>query len=220
MTKHDTWVKLKPGNPYEPISDLFPEDIIPMRDPFPMAVTRSRGSASLWLIDLERLSSIQAQALAQIIARHCGTTALEVATEAADKGGFAINHKWVESMECGNEGLQRTKELADFLETAPQPLSEEVWLAFINDQFDRWIDGNEEPPPIESINDVDPRLRTSELERALKMRKIMSAVNGGGYSVLDVLIGHAMIDALNILDSEDHWSLVTDDDDDREGYRR
>ena len=29
-----------------------------------------------------------------------------------------------------------------------------------------------------------------------------------------------MIDALNILDSEDHWSLVTDDDDDREGYRR
>ncbi|BBD66351.1 hypothetical protein NIES4072_63800 [Nostoc commune NIES-4072] len=30
MTKHDTWVKLKPGNPYEPILDLFPDGMIPM----------------------------------------------------------------------------------------------------------------------------------------------------------------------------------------------
>ncbi|MBD2515365.1 hypothetical protein H6G93_10150 [Nostoc sp. FACHB-973] len=30
-----------------------------------------------------------------------------------------MNHEWVESMECGFEGIQRTKELADFLETAP-----------------------------------------------------------------------------------------------------
>ena len=59
MTKHDTWVKLKPGNPYEPILDLFPDGMIPMRDPFPLErVTTSEGNlVALWIVDMERLSS-------------------------------------------------------------------------------------------------------------------------------------------------------------------
>ncbi|MBH8574569.1 hypothetical protein I8752_16365 [Nostocaceae cyanobacterium CENA369] len=45
-------------------------DFIPMRDPFPLErVTGTDGEeVALWIVDLERLSSIQAQAMAQIIA--------------------------------------------------------------------------------------------------------------------------------------------------------
>ncbi|RCJ16939.1 hypothetical protein A6S26_32050 [Nostoc sp. ATCC 43529] len=212
MTKHDTWVTLKPGNPYEPILDLFPGYRIPMRDPFPLERTSSFGGASLWIIDLERLSSVQSQALAQLIARHRLASPTEVATEAISKGGFAINHEWVEAMWCKDEGIQRQKELADFLETAPQPPSAEAWQEFCNSQIERWIEGNEEPPPINSIEDVDPRLRTPELEQALKMTQIHAAMNQGNYSVFDVLSGRAMVDVLNQIDPETQYSLVGDDD--------
>ncbi|MDZ8108970.1 MAG: hypothetical protein RM338_25560 [Nostoc sp. DedQUE12a] len=212
MTKHDTWVKLKPSNPYEPILDLFADAMIPMRDPFPLERTSSFGGAPLWIIDLERLSSVQSQALAQIIASHRGATPTEVATEAINKGGFAISDEWVDSMWCGAEGVQRTKELADFLETAPQPPSAGAWQEFYNSHYSRWIEGNEEPPPINSIEDVDPRLRTPELERVIEVEQIQTAINQGGYSVFDVLTGRAMVDVLNKLDPETQYSLVGDDD--------
>ncbi|MHC5821355.1 MAG: hypothetical protein ACYT04_37150 [Nostoc sp.] len=211
-TKHDSWVKLKPGNPYEPILDLFPDGMIPMRDPFPLERTSSFGGASLWIIDLERLKSSQATAITKLIAQHRNASPVEVATEAMNKGGFAMSHEWVESMQCGDEGLQRTKELADFLETAPQPPSAEAWQEFVTSQIERWIEGNEPPPPINSIEDVDPRLRTPELERALTRRKIEFAIGQGNYSVLDVLTGRAMVDSLNIIDPENSYSLVGYDD--------
>ncbi|MEH1911268.1 hypothetical protein [Nostoc sp.] len=213
MTKHDTWVKLKPGNPYEPILDLFPDGMIPMRDPFPLERTSSFGGASLWIIDLERLKSSQATALTQLIAQHRNASPVEVATEAMNKGGFAMSYEWVESMQCGDEGFQRSKELADFLETAPQPPSAEAWQEFVRSQHERWIEGNEQPEPINSISDVDPRLRTPELEQAIKMRKIKTAIGQGNYSVLDVLTGRAFTDALNIIDPENSYSLVGYDDD-------
>ncbi|MEH2377732.1 MAG: hypothetical protein V7K27_02340 [Nostoc sp.] len=211
MTKHDTWVKLKPGNPYEPILDLFPDGMIPMRDPFPMELSADR-KASLWIIDLERLKSSQATAISQLIARNCGADPIEVATEAMNKGGFAMSHEWIDSMECGDEGIQRQKELAIFFEAAPQPPSRLAWAQFITGQVERWIEGNETPPPINSIEDVYPSLRTPELERALKMRKIESVIGNGNYSVLDVLTGRAFTDALNIIDPENSYSLVGYDD--------
>ncbi len=213
MTKHDTWVKLKPGNPYEPILDLFPDGMIPMRDPFPLERTSSFGGASLWIIDLERLLSSQATAITQLIAQHRNADPVEVATEAMNKGGFAMSHEWVESMQCGDEGFQRSKELADFLETAPQPPSAEAWQEFVTSQIERWIEGNEPPPLIDSIEDVDPRLRTPELEQALTRRKIEFAIGQGNYSVLDVLTGRAFTDALNIIDPENSYSLLGYDDD-------
>ncbi|MBW4678111.1 MAG: hypothetical protein KME52_30240 [Desmonostoc geniculatum HA4340-LM1] len=62
MTKHDTWVKLKPGSPIDPILNLFPDGMIPMRDPFPLErVTDSQNNqTALWIVDLERLSSVRA----------------------------------------------------------------------------------------------------------------------------------------------------------------
>ncbi|MCC5641332.1 hypothetical protein LC593_37170 [Nostoc sp. CHAB 5844] len=210
MTKHDTWVKLKAGNPYEPILELFPDGMIPMRDPFPLErIAGEFEGKSLWIIDLERLKSSQATAITQLIASRFGADPIEVATEAMNKGGFAMSHEWVESMECGAEGFQRTKELVNFLETAPQPASAEAWQEFINSQYERWIEGNEEPPPINTIEDVDPRLRTPELEERLKMRQV-------NQFLVDVLTGRAMVDALNAIDPDNTYSLVGWDDEDFE----
>ncbi|MBN3905131.1 MAG: hypothetical protein HWQ35_00635 [Nostoc sp. NMS1] len=214
MTKHDTWVKLKPGNPYESVLDLFPEGKIPVRDPFPLERTTHDGKqVPLWIIDLDRLSTIQAGALARLIASHRGAEVDEVAQEAESKGGFAMSDGWIESMNCDAEGFQRSKELANFFETAPQPPSARAWQEFYNSQHERWIEGDEVPPPINSIEDVDPRLRTPELERAFQMKKIESAIAAGNYSVMDVLTGRAMTDVLNEIDPENSYSLVGDDDD-------
>ncbi|MFN6484029.1 MULTISPECIES: hypothetical protein [unclassified Nostoc] len=214
MTKHDTWVKLKPGSPYEPVLGLFRNGMIPMRDPFPleMVVDRNGTNVPLWVIDLDRLSITQARALAQLIASHRGASVQEVAQEAESKSGFVMSDGWVESMSCDAEGFQRQKELADFFETAPQPPSKKAWADFYNSQHERWIDGDEVPPPINSIEDIDPRLRTPELKRAFKMRKIETAIAQGNYSVFDVLSGRAFTDVLNIIDPENSYSLVGDDD--------
>ncbi|MHC5673941.1 hypothetical protein [Nostoc sp.] len=214
MTKHDTWVKLKPGNPYEPILDLFPDGMIPMRDPFPLErVTADDGEqVVLWIVDLNRLKSSQATAISQLIASVRNANSLEVAQEAMSQGGFAMKHEWIDSMLCGPEGFQRQKELADFFETAPQPPSARAYREFYNSQHERWIEGDEMPPPIDSIEDVDPRLRTPELEQSLTRRKIEFAMGQGNYSVLDVLMGRAFTDALNIIDPENSYSLVGYDD--------
>lgn len=213
MTKHDTWVKLKPGNPYEPILELFPDGQIPMRDPFPLErVTGTNNKQiALWIVDLERLSSVQVQAIAQLIAAARSADATEVAAEALDRGGFAMNSDWVESMLCWEEGFARSKELADFFETAPQPPSRRAWEAFVTSQFERWIDGDEEPPPIRSIEDIDPRLRTPELEQAFKRHQIEKELSN--YSVFDVLTGRAMVDILNKTDPDNTYSLVGWDED-------
>jgi hypothetical protein len=216
MTKHDTWVKLKPDTPYEPVLDLFPGGLLPMRDPFPLERAMHEGKViPLWIIDLDRLSTVQAGALAQLIASHQGATALEVAQEAEIKGGFAMGEGWIESINCDAEGFWRSKELADFFETAPQSPSkkaQKAWANFYTSQHERWIQGNEQPPPVNSIEDVDPRLRTPELERAFQMKKIEQAIASGGYSILDVLTGRAMVVSLNIIDPENSYSLVEYDD--------
>ncbi|MDZ7970302.1 MAG: hypothetical protein RM368_36140 [Nostoc sp. DedSLP03] len=217
MTKHDTWVKLKPGNPYEPILDFFANGMIPMRDPFPMerTVDQNGEEVALWIIDVERLSSIQFQSLAQIIAIYCKTDAVTVALEAELKGGFSMSHEWVASMQCWVEGFARSKELADFFETAPEsgtPEGARAFVEFCNTQYERWIDGNQEPRQINSIEDIDPRLRTPELEQIFNTIPIEFAIANGGFSVFDVITGQAFTHALNIIDPENSYSLVGDDD--------
>ncbi|ALF51856.1 hypothetical protein ACX27_01750 [Nostoc piscinale CENA21] len=219
MTKHDTWVKLKPGNPYEPIMQLFPDGMIPMRDPFPMErpAGPNKQQIALWIVDLERLSSIQVQAIARLIASANNADVAEVAAEAEAGNGFAMNEVWVESMQCWAEGFARSKELADFLETAPPPGTPEgrkAWDDFADDQYERWIYGDEEPPAINSIEDIDPRLRTPELEQAFKQHQIEKQL--ANYSVFDVLTGRAMVDILNSTDPDNTYSLVGFDDEDFE----
>ncbi|MEH1986636.1 MULTISPECIES: hypothetical protein [unclassified Nostoc] len=189
-----------------------------MRDPFPLerATNPNGEEVALWIIDVERLSSIQFQALVQAIAIVCKADPIAVALEAELKGGLAISYEWVASMQCWVEGFARGKELADFLETAPHLETREAAIAFqefSNSQYERWIEGDEEPPPINSIEDVDPRLRTPELEQAFKMREFETAIANANYSVLGVLTGRAMVDSLNMIDPENSYSLVGDDDD-------
>jgi hypothetical protein len=218
MTKHDTWVKLKPGNPYEPILELFPDGWIPMRDPFPLerVTGPNNKQIALWIVDLERLSNVQANAIAQLTASARNADVNAVAADAVASGGFTLKHDWIEAMECGDEGIQRQKELADFFETAPQPPSAKAWRDFYNSQHSRWIDGDEVPPPINTIEDVDPRFRTPELEEALKQRQFNKFLADGNYSVLDVLLGRPMVDFLNTNDPENTYSLVGWDDEDFE----
>ncbi|OCQ96066.1 hypothetical protein BCD64_11960 [Nostoc sp. MBR 210] len=219
MTKHDTWVKLKPGNPYEPIMQLFPDGMIPMRDPFPMErpTGPNKEQIALWIVDLERLSSIQVQAIARLIASANNADVAEVAADAEARNGFAMNEVWVESMQCWAEGFARSKELADFLETAPPPGTPEgrkAWADFADDQYERWIYGDEEPPAINSIEDIDPRLRTPELEQAFQHLQFEKQL--ANYSVFDVLTGRAMVDILNKTDPDNTYSLVGFDDEDFE----
>lgn len=69
MTKHDSWVYLKEGSPYDAIAELFPSGY-PVRDPFAVATTTDANGQviPLWIIDLYRLNPMQIQAISEAIA--------------------------------------------------------------------------------------------------------------------------------------------------------
>jgi hypothetical protein len=215
MSIHDTWVKLSPASPYDRIMHLFPRDI-PMRDPFSMAVSADidpvTGSpAALWIVDMERLTGEQLEALAATIATGCNASIDDVVNEAMQNGGFTIRYEWIIDMEGGPECFRRTQELADFLETAPErgTLAASIaWYEFVADQQRRWIDGDEVPPPLpERIEDFDPRMRTPELKEALIARRINKMLAEKGYSVLDALTGKATADIMRELDPDHEYSI-------------
>ena len=196
MTKHDTWVTLKPNNPLSEIIHLFPDEQIPMRDPFPMElVVSDSGQAALFVIDLDRLSSIQATEITKIYTRTLNASVDEIFGEALVSRGFAINSLYVDKLFCGAEAYQRTKEVADFYERCSSPTPEQI-EEFMKDQRERWIDGNEKPPPMpKEYQDFDPRIQSPELEDALNQRDFEEHLSN--YSMLDVLMGKATIDFLN-----------------------
>ena len=207
MTKHDTWVTLKPNNPLSEIIHLFPDEQIPMRDPFPMEVGVSNsGNAALFVIDLDRLSSIQAAEITKIYARTLNASVDEIFGEALVSKGFAINSLFIDGLFCGAEGYQRTKESADFYDRCPNPTVEQI-EEFMQDQRKRWIDGNEQPPPIpKEYQDFDPRIQTPELEQFLEKQAIDQEL--ANYSVMDVLTGRAMVDILNKQNPDVQYELV------------
>lgn len=215
MPKHDTWIKLKSRCPYfYVIEQHFPEGI-PMRDPFSMTRTPD-GGTPLWIVDMERLTPTQYNELAIAISNRHDATTQEVVAEADNNGGFAISEEWIASMQCGAEGMHRTKELADWLETAPPANTVEgrqAFSAFQQSQYQRWIEGNEVPPPLpRKLEDFDPRLITPELEDELKREKIAQMM--GGYSVLDMLMGKGITEILNAIDPNNEYELFGEDKDD------
>lgn len=207
MTKHDTWVTLKLDNPLSGIMHLFPESHIPMRDPFPMELVISdSGNAALFVIDLDRLSSIQATEITKIYAKTLNVSVDEIFSDALTNGGFTVNSVYVDQLFCGAEGYQRTKEVADFYDKCPNPSHEQI-AEFMQDQRDRWVNGNEQPPPMpKEFQDFDPRIQTPELEEHLKEEAINQQL--ANYSVMDVLSGRAMVDILNSQDSDYQYELV------------
>lgn len=195
-----------------------------MRDPFPMESGTTPGGSriALWKVDMLRLNPTQTTALAELIADYCNASVGEVIDAARRNGGLSINHEWVERMEVGAEGYARALELKQFLETHPNPSIREAKLAYRDfhaDQINRWINGNETPPPLPlGIDEVDPHLRTPELVQAIERNRISQMLSG--YSVMDVLSGRAMVDILNAqeTDPDVSWSLVGDEDEDEEFY--
>lgn len=214
MTKHDTWAFLKKPNPYDAIERAFPRGF-PMRDPFPMSIAEGREIA-LWIIDIDRLTPQQTYQIAIVIAQGCGANIDDVMDDAIAKKGFAISNEWIGNMEVGSEGYARTMELKEFLEAyPPAPLTPELKQAyreFVTSQVERWIDGDEIPPTLPAtLDEVDPNLRTPELAAAIQQNRINQALAGGNYSVLDVLMGKAMVDILNEFDPDNSYSLVDDE---------
>lgn len=207
MIIHDTWVTLKQDNPLSEIMHLFPGGQIPMRDPFPMdLVVSDSGNAALFTIDLDRLRSIQSIEIIEIYAKALNVSTDEVFVDALENKGFAINSVYVDQLFCGPEGYQRTKEVADFYDKFPNPSHEQI-AEFLQDQRDRWIEGNEVPPPMpKEFQDFDPRLQSPELEDALRQREFEKHLSG--YSMFDVLMGKATVDFLNKQDPDTQYNLV------------
>lgn len=214
MTKHDTWVLFKTPSPYDSIKLFFPHGF-PMRDPFPMYSVQEGEPASLWMVDLERLDGFQIRAIAFTVATHNEITVDEVLDAAIAAGGFAMRSQWVERLEVGPEGYQRTMELKEFFDITPDPIPQEAFSRFLNSQIERWVEGDEIPPPMPTnIDDIDPNLRTPELESAIQRNRIQQMLSSGGYSVMDVTSGRAVADIMNALetDPEVSWSLAGDED--------
>ncbi len=211
MSKHDTWVGLKSSSPYKDIEHLFPEGF-PMRDPFPMEIAETkRGEiVPLWIVDSDRLNKEQTQVLALVLAEKFSVSAHLVLEEAEKKGGFAMNHAWIDSMWGGAENYRRTVEFLDSEAERENGRNAQAWEHFYQQQYEDWINGDREPEPMpESYDDVDPRLKTPELEKVYKQIEIQRFLDNGNYSVFDVLSGTAMVDALNHIDPEGDWELAT-----------
>jgi hypothetical protein len=138
MSKHDTWIKLKPDylSHLTAISISEFPDGLPARDPFPMAGNRE------WVLDLSRLDGLQYHNLVMAIA-YANDFTPEVADKQLSSGAFTIPDEWVSGASYGAEGMRRIVELATRFESAPTP---EEWEAFIADQIARWVDGNEVVP--------------------------------------------------------------------------
>ena len=211
MSKHDTWVHLIPNSPYKSIEHLFPEGF-PMRDPFPMEIAQNTENeiVSLWIVDLSRLNDEQREAYATVLAEEFNVSAQLVLEEAKREGGFAMNHAWIDSMWGGAESYRRTIEFLDSEAGRENGKNAQAWESFYQQQLNDWINGDRIPEPMsESYDDVDPRMKTPQLEEAYKKIEIQRFLDDGNYSVFDVLSGTAMVDALNCMDPESNWDKPT-----------
>jgi hypothetical protein len=203
MTKHDSWIYLVPQSPFDAIADYFP-DGVPVRDPWPATIV---GDATLWQVDLERLDNLQVFAFAEIFAINRGLTRDEILDGIQQSNFIGIDNRWVDRLKVGPEGMQRTLERAKYFEKHPESTSKQ-WQAFMSDQQQRWIDGNELPPPMpQTIDELDPRLRTPEIEAAIKNRQVKQMLHEKGYSVLDVMMGYAREDIESIMGSDSGYEL-------------
>lgn len=178
MTRHDSWVHLRGGSPYEYLLQLFPKGF-PVRDPFPMHTGKKRNGAvvSIWAIDIERLDKYQRQVVANAIAIQAGVDPAEVLEEAIAHGSFGLDEKWVECLEVGAEGYARLLELRKYLLANPllTKSTSQAMRDFMDDQIKRWIKGNEIPPPLPTkVKEIPEDLRSPELEAAILRNNLNS----------------------------------------------
>lgn len=211
MSIHDTYVTLKPEFPFQDIEHFFPEGL-PMRDPFPMEFSQTPDGqpVALWVVDLHRLNNEQIKAFASLMAARHDVSIETILEDCEKRSGFFVNDTWVNSMSGGAENYRRTLELLDRRIDLEQINLEEL-NDFYAQQYRDWIEGDRVPESMpENYEDIDPRLKSPKLEKAYKQIAIHKFLNDGNYSVFDVLIGKATVDALNHIDPDADWELATD----------
>jgi hypothetical protein len=166
MTAHDSWVFLKTGTPFDTLKELFPEGF-PVRDPFAAEIEMCEGlPAPLWVIDRDRLLPEQTVYLVKHIVINFDES--HPILKAAESGRLLLHGFWVEKLVVGREGHQRSLELEEFKwKMCGKPTETRKvakWEEFVDDQRRRWIDGNEEPPPLKKQS---PRNRMIEFSSTM-----------------------------------------------------
>lgn len=213
MSVHDSWVTLNPGSIYDRLIDLFPSGI-PVRDPFPMdsAKTTDGARVLLYTIDLLRLNDSQFDAIADTIADNCDASPEEVKKGAISYQGIGLQRGLIGKLTSGAEGWQRAKELVDFLTATLQP-NAEAMNSFFDDQRRRWIDGNEQPPPIPDwLAEVDPRFYVFELERAIEFNLNEEPIARRRYSIFEMAMGLPIANQLDKLAPESGIAFCDEED--------
>ncbi|MEB3277759.1 MAG: hypothetical protein VKK42_02410 [Lyngbya sp.] len=211
MTKHDSWAQLHTPSNFDQIKHLFPHGV-PMRDPFPMRF--NSDNQTFWVTDKDRMTREQYNALSSLIADQHNVTRAEVEAEAMASGGLIILSSRIASLAVGLEGFARTIEIAKFYRENPsrQPGSFDKLQAFLNDQIERWIVGDEVPPPLPAWEEIPEEVKTPELQQMYQQVRIISMLNSGEYTLFDVLMGNAMTDILNKIDPEHQYSLYSEEE--------
>ena len=117
-----------------------------------------------------------------------------------------MNMNFIYQKFYGAESYQRMIEFMNFIEQNPEP-SKQKYIAFCDDQYNRWVVGNEEPSPLpKTFEEYDPRFQTPELEMALVKKQIEKEL--ADYSYLNVPTVKPSFDFLNKIDSNDSDELI------------
>lgn len=207
MSKHDTWATVTKDSLLAEPAKFSPKEEIPLRDPFPLLLNNNgQITVDLYLIDIERLEFyqyIELRAFYNFFLRLSD----EGFTEYIRKnGGFPVHMNLISQKFYGAESYQRMIEFMDFIEENPEP-SKQKYITFCEDQYNRWIIGNEEPSPLpKTFEEYDPRFQTSELGMALVKRQIEKEL--ADYSYLNVPTVKPSFDFLNQVDSNDSDELI------------
>ena len=213
MSKHDSWATLKPHPAFDEVKHLFPNGV-PLRDPFPTVFVGKKLGG--FIIDHHRLSHHQLFNLIKAIASKNNATFSEVDDNFKRMGQFGIHVDSIEEIKTGVEGFVRSLEaLKFFSEVTPEsPGANQRLTTFINNQTHRWIEGDEQPDLKAAWERFPEHLKDEENTATYKQHLIHQHLSNNDYSAFDMLMGDAMVNALNEADPDHQYSLVTDDDDD------
>jgi hypothetical protein len=145
-----------------------------MRDPFPMKFSQNANGepVALWVVDLHRLNDKQIAAIEGLIADLHAVSIKAILQDSDTNGGFCVSHASVSSISGGAENYRRTLELldrsVDFEQIDLEELDNEL-NDFYAQQYRDWIVGDRVPEPMpENYEDIDPRMKNPELEKAYR----------------------------------------------------
>ncbi len=214
MSKHDSWIRI--NDPvFEQVIHVFENrGLIPVRDPFPMGILNNKPC--LWIVDNLRLSDYHYDALVFAISRKGNQTEEETLKAIKKAGYIGIYAESFESISLGPEGFCRVVEfiLFDEQNSPNEPEASQNLAKFFQSQYERWIDGEQQPDVKAAWESLPDEFRSEEVKAFYTNLMLNERLKTGEYSAFDVLRGKAMVDILNEIDPDAEYSLVGDDDDD------